>query len=154
MFHDCKDLFKSSSYELSNAILQNSLFHSQRGGKSILCLVGLNVSRIEFLILHQFKDPKDKQIRHFYQDEDDDDPLEFTALSVFHDVLKKLKILFDDGSALIDISLAVFEVKGLFQRDMQSIHGFVLPGDVWGIKNIEVFGNLVFDVQDLANKSF
>ena len=44
--------------------------------------VGLNVSRIEFLILHQFKDPKDKQIRHFSQDEDDDDPLEFTALSV------------------------------------------------------------------------
>ena len=54
------------------------------------------------------QNPQHKHIDDLHQDEQDDDPFQFAAFTVVHDVLKKLQIFFDDRDSLGDVSVAVF----------------------------------------------
>ena len=56
-----------------------------------------------------------KHIDHLHQGQGDDDPFQFAALPVVHDVLEQFEVFFQNDRALVDLPVAVFQVKRLFQ---------------------------------------
>jgi len=71
---------------------------------------------------------------------------------VVHDVLEQLEVFLDDRRALVDVAVAVLQVKCLLQRHVQLVQRLVLPRDVGRVEDVEVLGDLVLDFQHVPNE--
>ena len=99
------------------------------------------------------EDAEDEDVDDLHEDQQDDDPLELAALPVVHDVLEQLQVLLDDGCSFKDVPVPVLEVEGLLQGDVEPVQGLVFPGDVRRIEDVQVFGDLVLDLQDVPDEA-
>jgi len=70
---------------------------------------------------------------------------------VLHDVFEKIEIFFYNFQPFLDVSESHLQVEGIFQAYINLIQDLIFPGNIRRIKDVQVFCDLILQVQGPAN---
>src|SRR4051812_37469517 len=94
--------------------------------QSVTCNISL-VSRYHTL-LHKLLN---KEIHHFNQDEDDNDPFQHNAVPVLKQVFKQVEVFLYNFQTLADSSEPGLQVESSFQTNVEPVQILIFPGFFW-----------------------